>query len=288
MNTPHTLRPTFLGLVLTSLLAMSPAHAETTNCTAITSLPTTITSQGVYCLTGNLGTSITSGNAVTINANNVTLDMNGFKLGGLGAGDGTLATGISAFQRKNITIKNGIIRGFYRGIRLYDNSPYTTSQGHVVQNILADQNTRTGIELEGRGITLRNSRVVDTGGSTQISYAVGIDVTGSGINVLDNQVIRTTSTDSGNATGILLNLVTDTMVKDNRLSEVVALGTGAGSGITILNSSDVVVRNNLISQADSGISYVASSGLYGGNYTSNVTTPFTGGTPAGSSNYSNP
>ena len=54
--------------------------------TAITSPPYVIATQGVYCLTGNLSTSITTGSAIEIQANNVTLDLNGFKLGELVAG----------------------------------------------------------------------------------------------------------------------------------------------------------------------------------------------------------
>jgi hypothetical protein len=69
-------------------------QAETVNCTAITALPYTISTQGVYCLTGNLSTGMTSGSAITIATNNVVLDLNGFKIGGLAAGPDTNATGI--------------------------------------------------------------------------------------------------------------------------------------------------------------------------------------------------
>src|SRR5262245_29056235 len=97
-----------------SLLALAcasvPALAETTNCTAITSVPYVITVQGVYCFTDNIATTMSSGNAIEIQANNVTIDLNGFKLGGLAAGLGTSARGIYANQRQNITVRNGIVR----------------------------------------------------------------------------------------------------------------------------------------------------------------------------------
>ena len=111
---------------LIALTLIAPAQAETVNCTAITSLPYTISTQGVYCLTDHLSTAITTGNAITINTNNVVLDLNGFKLGGLSAGLGTQAHGIYAYQRQNITIKNGTVRGFFIGIYLDDFSPFTT------------------------------------------------------------------------------------------------------------------------------------------------------------------
>ena len=67
-----------LFTVLTALLAFSTASAEAINLTAITSLPATITTRGVHCLTGDLSTSITSTKAIEIQTNNVTIDMNGF------------------------------------------------------------------------------------------------------------------------------------------------------------------------------------------------------------------
>src|SRR5262245_31925308 len=146
-----------LALVLASLGV--PADAETTACTAITSAPVTITVQGSYCLTSNISTSLSSGTAISINANNVTLDLNGFKLGGLGAGSGTQAFGIRAYERQNITIRNGIVRGFYVGILLQAASGSSISQGHVLEDLVLDQNTGVGIDVSGRGSAVRRNQV---------------------------------------------------------------------------------------------------------------------------------
>ncbi len=280
---------TALGIVLYTVSTLSTARAETINCTAITSLPYVITSQGIYCFTGHLSTSITSGHAIEIQTNNVTIDMNGFKLGGLGAGDSTQANGIYANQRKNITIRNGVIRGFYRGIILTDSSPYTTSQGHAISEVLVDQSTYIGILAYGRGMTIRRNQVVDTGGSTIAFDGYGIFLRGPGNNIIDNQVITTTATSTGNAYGAFLGQAGNSMVKENRMSEVVASGTGISYGINITGSNDVMVRDNILTSADNGIFYTGgSTGLYGDNYTSGITTPFTSGTAAGTTNYSNP
>ena len=131
----------FVALVSLVSSGLTPASAETTNCTPITALPYTITAQGVYCLTHNLGTASTTGDAIRINASNVTIDLNGYRLSNLAAGAGTNAKGIYAYQRKNITIRNGSIRGFLYGIHLSDTSPYTASSGHLVEDIRADGNT---------------------------------------------------------------------------------------------------------------------------------------------------
>jgi hypothetical protein len=132
----------------------APAHAETQNCTAITSLPAVIAVQGVYCLIGDLTTGMTSGNAIDIQTNNVVLDLNGFKLGGLAAGPGTTTRGIHAADRQNITIRNGTVRGFLYGIALTTTG---ASQGHVVEDIRADQNTYVGMAIDGSGNIVRHN-----------------------------------------------------------------------------------------------------------------------------------
>src|SRR5262245_51671341 len=186
----HTVTRTAVLLVLLALaVGATQAHAETINCTPITTLPAVITVQGIYCFTGHLSTAITSGNAIDIQTNNVILDLNGFKLGGLAAGLGTTAHGIHASNRQNITIKNGTVRGFFRGIYLEDAG---ASQGHVIEDIRADQNTFGGIEVRGDGNIIRNNQVVTTGGTTAIGSdagAIGIQVVGNGPRVLNNDVI---------------------------------------------------------------------------------------------------
>jgi hypothetical protein len=228
-------------------------NPETVNCRPITVLPAVITVQGVYCFTGDLTTAITTGHAIEIQTNNVVLDLNGFTLGGLGAGLGTNAVGLHALDRQNITIKNGTIRGFLAGIMLEDAG---ASQGHVVEDMRADQNTYIGIDVQGSGNIVRNNQVVTTGGSTVSganANAYGIVVTGPGPRVLNNNVITTVKQGSGTAWGIYLFSVTSGLVVNNRITE-----------------------------ADKGIEYFGgSTGKYRDNLTFTVTTPFTGGTNAG-------
>jgi len=267
-----------LSLTLLLVAGLS-ARAETTNCTAITSLPAVITSQGVYCLTGDLSTSMTSGNAIEIQVNNVTLDLNGFKLGGLGAGDATQTNGIFADQRKNITIKNGIVRGFLRGIWL-DAPSFTASSGHVVKNILADQNTNTGIWVAGLGNTVSRNRVVDTGGSTVSPNMSGILVSGFGAKVTDNAISTTTGTN--NTFGIILGTADYSLVQNNTVTDTIP-GTGGGVAVQINGSDGVFVRNNNVANAVVGLGFSnGSTGIYKDNLAFDVTFPFFGtGTDGG-------
>ena len=250
MSVHRLLRIASIGLI-TALTPLAQVHAETIDCIPITTLPAVITVQGVYCFTGHLGTAMTSGTAIDIQTNNVVLDLNGFKLGGLAAGFGTTAYGIYAYNLQNITIKNGTVRGFIHGIYLGGSS----SQGNVVEDVRADQNTSIGITVQGSGNIVRNNQVVTTGGTTNYGAnagAYGISVSGSGPQVINNAVTNTFGQGTGLAYGIFFSSVT--------------------GGFAV---------NNRISTADKGIYLSGSSGKYRDNLTFGVTTPFTGGTAVG-------
>ena len=247
MNMSRHAASSFALLVL--ILGAAAARAETVNCMPVTALPAVITVQGIYCFTGDLATSVPFGNAIEILTNNVVLDLNGHKLGGLAAGPSTQAVGIYAADHQNITIRNGTIRGFFYGIALDD---LGASQGHVVEDIRAVQNTREGIDVRGSGVIVRNNQVVATGGTTVFgsnASAIGIVAIGGGARVLNNDVIKT-----------------------------VKQGFAFGS-------IGALAVNNRITQADHGLDYQdTSTGKYRDNLTVNVATPYTGGTNVGNNN----
>ncbi len=223
-----------------------------------------------------------TGNAIEIQTNNVTIDLNGWKLGGLAAGAGTQTNGIYAFQRKNITIKNGIIRGFFRGIWLDDNSPFTTSQGHLIEDIRADKNTWIGFVISGRGNIVRRNQVVDTGGSSVSGSADGIIFFGPGARALNNDISGTAATGTSAAYGLHLAITNGAVVEGNHIDDVSSV-TGATYGIYSYGIG-VLVRNNTVTSAYYGIFFAALSGKYMDNLTSNVPTPFSGGTAVGTNN----
>ena len=264
----------------------SSAWAETTQCTPITTIPTVISTQGIYCLNGNLAGNLATGTAIEITTNNVTIDLNGYKLGNLAAGLGTGARGIYAMQKKNITIRNGTIRGFFRGIQLDDISPHTTSSGHLIEDVRSDGNTWVGLLVAGIGNTIRNNQVVKTGGTTITTGAYGILAYGPGARVLNNDIIDVAAI-SGIAYGIYTYLGDGSVVEGNRISGVST--TGNSYGVYLASSPNVTTSDNRIAGvAYWGISYVnASSGIYMGNTVSGATTPFVGGTPATGTNFSN-
>ncbi len=166
------------------------AFAETINCTAINSLPATISVSGIYCLKTDLSTSLTSGTAITISTNNVTIDMNGLKLGGLGGGINSTAQGIFAKNRLSIEIRSGTIRGFGTGIFLQA-TPAGTGGGHIVRDMLIDGSGSTGVMFFAvRYSVLRDSRIFDIGYPENGFQAIGVYLTdGARDTVIEDNVI---------------------------------------------------------------------------------------------------
>ena len=256
-----------LFMALLAAFFTLPASAETINCTPITSLPATIDTQGLYCLTGNLATSQVSGIAINITANNVTLDLNGWKVGGQAAGTGTNAFGIYS-TAVNVTVKNGIVRGFFAGIWL-------TGRGAVVQDMLVDQNTKTGIFVNGTGAVVEHNQVVDTGGSTNGTNvnAVGIEADSGGVKLNNNMVSGLTATGNGDEYGIFASGA-NSLVQNNFVTDT-AVPTGGGSSFGIYQYGNSLAVNNTVSNFDYGI---VNSGIYAHNTAYNCTTPYYLGT----------
>lgn len=227
-----------LGAALAMAAAGSVARAEVQDCTEITALPAVIAQQGVHCLKADLSTTAASGNAITVNANNVIIEMNGYKLGGLGGGPTTVARGIYALDRQNVTIRNGAIRGFQYGIFL-DASGAGKSGGHVVEDTRIEGARNGGVLIEGSNVIVRNNFVFNTGSVGQTSNAIGIQVFGgTDTAILGNVVTNVTSFVPSFA------ISTETVraiIQDNKLS------TPSGVyGIFANGSSDACVDNTIL------------------------------------------
>ena len=244
------MHPTFRGACAVLLLAAlapatRPAQAETYQTCAgfIDSLPATITTQGVWCLRKDLSTAMAVGAAINIATNNVTIDCNDFKLGGLAAGDGTRTMGIHATSRENATIRNCNIRGFMSGVRLLNGS------GHAVLDSRFDNNTHVGIYLYGDGSLIRGNRIMDTGGSTVSTSAYGI-LYGQSVagNVVDNVVQGVYASGSmGQVFGISAALSAGEVAR-NSISVLQSDSNFFARGIQVpVDGSRVVIRDNTIS-----------------------------------------
>ena len=187
-------------------LAGTARADETTLCnTFITAVPFTITAQGHYCFNRNLSTGMTSGNAITINVDYVVLDLNNFKLGGGSAGIGTSTVGVFSRNHRNVTVRNGNIRGFKYGVQLIG----TFAGNILIENNVLDGNTLHGAETNGDSSVVRNNLVTNTGGSPDTAnwtYGIYADYSdtasgSSGTSVVRDNVVTNTGASSGLGTG---------------------------------------------------------------------------------------
>lgn len=272
----ETMKRLILGVVafvtaLVGAFETTPhARAEVTQCTEITSLPTTIDSGGVYCLKQNRGTNITSGNAITITANNVTIELNGFVLGGLSAGENTEATAIGAFGRRNISVRNGIVRGFQFGISLQGGE--LTSSGHVIEDLTIERSRSNGITMGGANIQIRNNRIVGTGRNSNTNSGILLRNAVDTI-VQNNTITGVDATTAPNATsntaqGIFLFDTRRVHILNNNISNLISQSGVTDGGINgnqgdntgTVVSGNIINNVGVISDSDFGISFSTSLG----------------------------
>lgn len=270
---------------LATALLSSLAHAETTQCNVVPTVPFTINSQGIWCFTGDLATNVGTGSAITIAVNNVTLDMNGYKLGGLAAGNATQTVGISGVDRFNVTIRNGTIRGFLNGIEL------SGGQGHLIEDVRAEQNKQFGILVGADNSIVRNNIVVDTGGSAVADKddAAGIRIflnggVPDGVRILANDVTGVEA--SGLGAGLRVGPAQNVIISGNRVTGVSSTGGEDTAGIALGFAFAIVENNSIYSRLgiDYGIQYVISAGGYKDNIVGGATTAFSSGTDLGGNN----
>ena len=266
MNTLR-LRMFIFGLCLgptLSLFAQDPR-------TPISSLPYKITAEGSYYLTANL-TATGAGAGITIAADNVTLDLDGFALVGGGSGS---VTGINVpATHKNILIRNGTVRGWtYGGINA------SNANNSVIQDIRLSNNAAPSIFYNIAALTIGNGSIVkgcfvaNNTNASGISIGTASTVTGcvaranpqgAGIRSSDNCYVFGNISDS-NGTGI-------TMGSGNRI-ESNSCTSNAGAGILVPSgaTNNLVIRNS--SRANNPNYNIAPGNRYGSivNLTSGLT-----------------
>jgi len=260
-----------------SLVPSSARAAESLEGCAgfIDSLPAIITTQGVWCLRHDLSTAMSSGNAISVNTNNVTIDCNGFKVGGLAAGEASTAIGIHAFDRLNATVRNCALRGFYNGIELVGDA----GGGHLVEHNRLDQNLVRGIHIEGENNLVRDNRVFDTGGSVSSTTAWGMGGSADFIgNTVSGGFVASEATQF--VYGILLTgpgSARDNIVRGLLHSEA---ATGNATGIRVGSlGSGVTIQHNHVTAAEPAFD---GYGIWGNTVDSaicsgNIVSGFTGG-----------
>jgi hypothetical protein len=214
----------------------------------ISSLPFTITAPGSYYLTGNL-THTGTGNGITVESDQVTIDLMGFTLANStpGTGFGIFVAGGASFRRY-VTVKNGFVSGWQFGLNLggrgfrVDGVTVSANQTGiscastcVVVDTVAVANTGTGISVAADGVVLR-SVARENGGN-------GISTVNAGL------VAHCTSRDNG---GFGIGVGESSTVQQCAVFDNASNGISATNGCT-------VARNTVRSGGANGVSVGGSS-----------------------------
>ena len=177
---------TFALVFFAALLLCFRAIADT----PITTLPFTIAASGNYYLANNLAYAGTAGNAITISASDVVLDLQGHRLI-CGTPPSTAAVGIAAVGRNNLVIRNGSIVFFKTGIYLSG----AASQRAIIEKLNLTSNRSIAIQTEGRGVIIRENTILSTGsGFASGNLGTGVCATfssGEGTRVINNDISDT-------------------------------------------------------------------------------------------------
>ena len=224
--------------------------------TAITGLPITISTPGSYYLTGNL-TATADGAAITIAADNVTIDLNRFTLSG---GNTGTRRGIDVpAARKNLCVRNGTLTGW-------------TNSAISALNITGG--VYEGLRMTGN-VNPAGPRVIvlssGSGANVRACVATGNGVTGAtGIIFIDEGVISECTVSSNIGTGITTGKgcsIVNSTSSDNTFfgilqidgfNNTVANCTASGNGTTGIYAAagmtvvDCSVFNNTLYGIDTG------------------------------------
>jgi len=216
--------------------------------TPIGALPFTISQSGSYYLTGNLQ-GVSGQDGITVKADNVTIDLNGFALIGVAGSGAGISLGVPS--SRNLTIRNGTIRdwssqginaGFSLNVLFEDllvsgngNDGIVAGAG-LIRHVLARANAARGIAIQDiTGGTIEDCQVIE-------NLATGIVIYYNGI-VTNNNVYH------NSAWGILA-VNTGNRIDGNH---VVANGS---YGLISVVTGNIFVRNTAIGNVGGG----------GGNY----------------------
>jgi hypothetical protein len=182
----------------------------------------TITQPGSYVLTGNLATP--SFNPISIQSDNVDLDLNGFVV----TGSANLSC-IVAGGYHNVRIRNGVVREGYYGIDV------AGGLGWTVESVRLERCRWSSIRFNGgSGHTVRACAAIDTGAITLAGDTLNVNAifaTGSCNAICDTTVVNVVNNGSGGRIGIavgssvsLANSVSRCTVGANSAGVVTGIG----------------------------------------------------------------
>jgi hypothetical protein len=258
-------------VILSCVVVVARAGAETTECTVVASVPMTILASGVYCLKAP----VSGAGGITISADDVTVDLNGFALQSGAAGVSTHA----AF--KNATVRNGTIRAATFAVSLSNDG-----SGHRVEDVRAEG---CGIRVGGHGALVRHNVVVGTT-TASVGPNYGIVVrNGTGARISDNIVVNPAAGHRGEGGGIWAFGATGAVIERNVVRNTTVEPALPHRGIQAMMSDGAVLSGNHVANMKIGIAADFGTVLFVDNTVHGAEFPsfaFMGGVLVGTSNVS--
>jgi hypothetical protein len=167
-------------LPFASANAFETAHGVTA--VAITTVPFTITVSGNYFLPANLAVNMATGSAITVNASEVIIDLNGRSL--INVAPSNQANGIFVNDQVDVTVQNGDIVGFGIGVYFSPNSS-DNNRKNTAANLRLDNNLIGVASVSGHSNWVKDS-IID-GGSVGIFFDQDLGSRAEN-NILEEQV----------------------------------------------------------------------------------------------------
>lgn len=227
---PKRLLFSLVCLVAVGGLAPAVAKASTPVCGEVITQSTTFTSSLTNCSAG-----------LVVGADSITVDLNGYAL----AGSRTPGSvGIDVSGRSGVTIRNGVVRGFDTGVRVFDVS------GSTVRSLRLRE-VGNAIELVGASPPVTGNDII---GNTIVGAENGIVMSNSFDRVSANTIV------GASAVGILCrdggsSLITGNVVTTSATGIVAFFCTADLLGnVTYANSGDGIFRGDAVGRVERNVS----------------------------------
>lgn len=219
--------------------------------------PTTIDQPGSYTLRSNLRYSPTSGPAILVKADGVSLDLNGFEIQGPGGKQGTA---IMVDGAHGVSISNGSLSDNWFGVVVQNSGNVTIKNLRIRAQglVIAELPPETGIMVvESRNVVVEDNAIFNIG--------LGIFVRGgmSGGNRLSN---NTVTAGTNGLLGICYNPAPND--PESPKGDIISgnLVSGFTTGMSFKETSAFnVIRNNVVQYRTTGIEQLSTKNTEEGN-----------------------
>jgi parallel beta-helix repeat protein len=218
--------------------------------TQLTSCGTLDSANTIYTLENDAST---TGTCLTIAANNITLDLNGFNISGDASGEFDFGIEVGAYNFT--TIKNGEIYDFGRGIEAAGayNGNFTNLTIRAIGGF-GFSTTAYGISIvSGDNFSIFNNNISYTNLTSGTDNYIAIYISISNNNSIENNEIRFNR--AGVSRGISLINVNNSLIRGNNISNSSRGVNNADIGIAVGGYSNII-SNNILSggSASTGLS----------------------------------